>query len=421
MPDGDPVEADAGRSAPAGEDPRPARESAIPPSPSPGDARHEEAWGPARFAPPRRRPPWWPEAEAWPPVDAVGRPLWVRGRRRWARRVGCLFGLLAFLMVVGLGAVVWAALDLAGGVGGRAPHPVLFLGLGLAVVAIALLTHRFRRLADPLDGLVEAARRVERGDYAARVGEPRAGDPEMRQLVRAFNTMAARLETDEAQRRRLMADVSHELRTPLAVIRGDLEAMVDGVHPADDEHLARVIDETRILERLVDDLRTLSLADAGALALHREPTDVDVLIGETVASLRPMAERAGVALVSTAPEDLPLADLDPVRVREVLANLISNAIRHTPAGGSVTVDGRVEASSIRIDVRDTGEGIDPAFLPRVFDRFAKGHSSHGSGLGLAIAKDLVAAHGGTIAVESHRGAGSVFSVTLPVEAGPAGA
>ncbi len=371
--------------------------------------------GAPSFSPPRRRPPWWPEAEPWPPVGADGRPAWSGHgpwRRRWARRLGCLFALLAFLALVGLGAVAWAVLDLLGGAG-HAPHPLLFLGLGIAIVAIAMFARRFRRLAEPLDELVGAARRVERGDYSARVAEPR-GDVEMRQLVHAFNTMAARLEADAAGRRRLMADVSHELRTPLAVIRGDLEAMVDGIHPVDEEHLARVIDETAILERLVDDLRTLSLADAGALALHREPTDVDILVNEAVASLRPLAERSGVALASTAPDDLPLVDLDPVRIREVLANLVSNALAHTPAGGSVTVAARVEGGSIRVDVRDSGEGIDPDLLTRVFDRFARGASSRGSGLGLAIAKDLVAAHGGTISVESRPGAGSVFTVRLPL-------
>ncbi len=371
---------------------------------------------------PRRRPPWWPDEEPWPPRDADGRPVWPAGhgpwRRRWARRLGCLFGLLAILAILGLGAVTWAILDIVAGAGGRAPHPVLFIGLGAAVVGVALFARRFSRLAGPLDELVGAARRVELGDYAVRVDEPPRADPEMRQLVRAFNTMASRLEVDEARRRRLLADVSHELRTPLAVIRGDLEAMVDGVHPVDSEHLARVIDETTTLERLVDDLRTLSLADAGVLALHREPTDLDVLIGETVAGLRPLAERASVSLTSSAPDDLPLLDVDPVRIREVLANLVSNALQHTPPGGIVEVTGRVEAPWLRVDVRDTGEGIEPAFLPHVFDRFAKGPGSRGSGLGLAIARDLVTAHGGTIGVESRAGAGSVFSVRLPLPTPP---
>ncbi|HYM85076.1 MAG TPA: HAMP domain-containing sensor histidine kinase [Candidatus Dormibacteraeota bacterium] len=344
--------------------------------------------------------------------------MWVHARgwpRPWARRLGCLFGLLGVLALVGLGAVVWSGLALAGQGAPRGPHPLAYLGIGIAVVAIVMFASRFRRLTEPLDGLVEAARRVERGDYTARVGEPAAGDAEMRQLVRAFNTMAARLETDEAQRRRLMADVSHELRTPLAVIRGDLEAMVDGVHPADEAHLSLVLDEAGLLERLVEDLRTLSLADAGALTLHREPTDVDVLLGETVASLRSTAERGGVALHVAAPPDLPLADVDPVRIREVLGNLVSNALRHTPSGGSVAVEASAEGGWLRIVVRDSGEGIPPDLLPHVFERFARGPSSRGSGLGLAIARDLVVAHGGTIEVESRQGRGTAFTFRLPVD------
>jgi two-component system sensor histidine kinase BaeS len=367
--------------------------------------------------PPRRRPPWWPEAEPWPPRDADGRPVWGPGRRRgrrWARRLGCLFGLLALLALIGLGVVAWALLDLLSGAGSHTPHPVLFLGLGIAVIALVLFARRFRRLAEPLDGLVEGARRVERGDYAARVAEPRGGDPEMAQLVRAFNTMAARLEADQAQRRRLIADVSHELRTPLAVIRGDLEAMVDGIRPADEEHLGRVVDETEVMERLVEDLRTLSLADAGALTLHREPTDLDVLVGETVATLRPMADRGRVRLAASGPGDLPILDVDPVRIREVLVNLITNALDHTPAGGAVTVDVRADDRSATIEVRDSGEGIEPALLPHVFDAFSKGRSSRGSGLGLAIARDLVAAHAGTIDVASRPGAGATFTVRLPL-------
>ena len=159
----------------------------------------------------------------------------------------------------------------------------------------------------------------------------------IQELARGFDTMAARLEADEEQRRTLLADVSHELRTPLAVITGNLEAILDGVYPPDEAHLTPILEETRVLERLIDDLRTLTLSEAGTLALHPEPTDPDVLVGDVVRSFTPAATRAGVRLAADVPDDLPILDIDPVRIREVLSNLVANALRHTPDGGSVTL------------------------------------------------------------------------------------
>ncbi len=154
--------------------------------------------------------------------------------------------------------------------------------------------------------------------------------------------MAARLETDERQRRTLLAEISHELRTPLAVVQGNLEAIIDGVYPPDPAHLAVVLDETRVLARLIDDLRTLALSEAGTLALHREPTDPELLVVDVVRSFEAAAAAAGVELTAAIEGDLPLLDIDPVRIREVLANLVANALRHTPAGGRVTVGGSTE-------------------------------------------------------------------------------
>ncbi len=234
-----------------------------------------------------------------------------------------------------------------------------------------------------------------------------------RELTRAFNTMASRLESDQHQRRSPLADVSHELRTPLAILRGNLEAIADGIHEPDEGHVAGLIEETRVLERLVEDLRTISLAEAGELPLHRESTDPDVLLGDTVGAFQAVADRKGVALVLDAPSDLPLLDVDPVRIREVIANLLANAIRHTPEHGTVTVTGRHAAERVLITVADTGSGIDPALLPNVFERFARGNESPGSGLGLAIARDLVTVHGGSIEVSSVSGGGTTFVVGLP--------
>src|SRR5262249_16880945 len=161
-----------------------------------------------------------------------------------------------------------------------------------------------------------------------------------RALARAFNGMVARLQDNERQRRALLADVTHELRTPLTVIQSTLEGLLDGIYPADPEHLKPILEETQVLSRLIDDLRTLSLAESGTLALHREPTDLGVLAGETVSAFRPQAQAAGVTLALEVSDDLPLLAVDPVRLSEVLNNLTSNALRYTPAGGSVILSGR---------------------------------------------------------------------------------
>jgi signal transduction histidine kinase len=291
--------------------------------------------------------------------------------------------------------------------------------LGVVVAALIGIGRRFRETAATLDELVEATRAVEAGDYSVRVGPQVRGLRAVRQLVGGFDTMTARLETDERQRRTLLAEISHELRTPLTVVQGNLEAILDGVYPADPEHLALILDETRVLGRLIEDLRTLALSEAGTLALHPEPTDPDILVADVVRSFERAAVAAGVELTVSFDEDLPILDIDPVRIREVLSNLLANAIRHTPSGGRVTVAGSVSGDGrwVRIDVGDTGAGIDPALLSHVFDRFVKGDDSRGSGLGLAIARQLVLAHGGEIAAESAPGAGTTIRVRLPLTGG----
>ena len=253
--------------------------------------------------------------------------------------------------------------------------------------------------------MLAATRRVEDGDYGVRVGQTRSDLFPIQELGRGFDTMVARLETDEEQRRTLLADVSHELRTPLTVITGNLEAVIDGIYPADAAHLTPILDETRVLERLIDDLRTVALSEAGTLPLHPEPTDPDVLVAEVARSFRPAAEAGDVTVRTDVPDDLPIIDVDPVRIREVLSNLVANALRHTPAGGVITVTGSVGMDGgVVLTVSDTGPGIDPDVLPHVFDRFVKGKSSRGSGLGLAIARGLVEAHGGRISVANRRAA-----------------
>lgn len=217
----------------------------------------------------------------------------------------------------------------------------------------------------------------------------------------------------------LLANVSHELRTPLTVVQGNVEAILDGVHDADPEHLGAILDETHVLGRLIDDLRTVALSEAGRLALHRETTDLGILVADAVGSFEAAATSAGVTLSVEVADDVPLLDVDPVRIREVISNLVANALRHTPDGGSVTVSAALAGDggrTVDIGVRDTGAGIDPALLPHVFDRFAKSADSRGSGLGLAIARGLVEAHGGSISVESRPGEGATFRFSLPVDA-----
>lgn len=370
---------------------------------------------------PRQRPPWWPEDEPWPPERGWG---WRRGgpppfvRHFVGRLVLGVFGL--FVLVVGGATLVFwlvatglGLIHLPVGVGPLSRG----LGVGALVVVVLWLTfimRSLRRAATPVSDFMQAVERVADGDFAVRV--PESGPSEVRALARAFNGMAVRLQDNERHRRGLLADVTHELRTPLTVIQGNLEGLLDGVYPADPAHLAPIIEETRVLSRLIDDLRTLSLAESGTLTLHREPTDLAVLAGETAAAFRPQAEAAGVTLALDVSDDLPLLDVDPVRLSEVLHNLVANALRYTPARGRVTLSGRLaEDGRVVLAVTDTGAGIAPEALPHVFDRFYKSEESRGSGLGLAIAKSLVAAHGGELTVQSTPGQGTVMTVKLPGE------
>jgi two-component system sensor histidine kinase BaeS len=189
--------------------------------------------------------------------------------------------------------------------------------------------------------------------------------------------------------------------------------MLDGVYPRDDVHLETILDATGVMARLLDDLRTLSLTDTGALRLHKERTDIAELLADIRVAFTPRAAEAGVAFQLDA-QPLPALDIDPVRVRQVLNNLLDNALRHTPRGGRIRLEVRPEGRAALFRVADTGKGISPEALPHVFDRFWKSADSGGSGLGLAIARGLVEAHGGQIRVDSVQGRGTVVSFTLPL-------
>jgi two-component system OmpR family sensor kinase/two-component system sensor histidine kinase BaeS len=224
--------------------------------------------------------------------------------------------------------------------------------------------------------------------------------------------MAARIEAGELQRRNLVADVTHELRTPLSVVRGRIEGMLDGVYEPTPEHLEVVVEQTRILARLLDDLALLSQAEAGALSLERERVAPADLLRDAAEAYRAGAGERGIALTASGGDDVPDVDVDRVRIGEVLSNLLANAVRYTPPDGSIRVSAERDRDSVAFEVADTGAGIPPERLAHVFDRFAKSADSRGSGLGLAIARSLVEAHGGTISARSDA-AGTTIRFVLP--------
>ncbi len=311
-------------------------------------------------------------------------------------------------------------------------------GLGLLLVLAVS-----RSMTAPLQRLAEAARAVAGRDFGHRVEVE--GSAEIGAVARSFNDMAAALQQSERQRQNMVADLAHELRTPLSVLQGNLRAILDDVYPLDKAEVARLYDETRLLSRLVDDLRDLALADAGQLRLSLGPTDVARVLGDTVESLVPAAELQAVELQARVLPGLPPVQADPDRLAQVLRNLLVNALRHTSAGGRVAVSAALVDGRIEFSVSDDGEGIAAEDLPHVFDRFwradpsrARGLESEGfhppregsgeaapwtpgrwgagSGLGLSIAQSLVEAQGGKIWAESYPGQGSTFTFHLPVAA-----
>lgn len=298
-----------------------------------------------------------------------------------------------------LNGVFWMAGALAGSLG---------LALGLLIAW---------GLAAPLRRLAVGAQRVAAGQFDERV--PVAGPAEVRTVALAFNNMAAALAAGEAERRHMVADIAHELRTPLTVIQGNLRAMLDEVYPLTREEVARIYEASLGLGRLVDDLRVLSLAEAGRLDLHVQPVAVGPLLKREAALFADLAAGQGVRLQVEAPDTLPRVLADPERLAQVLHNLLSNALRYTPAGGRITLRATAGSSgSVRLEVEDTGAGIAPEDLPHIFERFyradrGRARENGGSGLGLTIAHQLVRLQGGTMGVESAPGQGARFWFTLP--------
>jgi two-component system, OmpR family, sensor histidine kinase BaeS len=359
----------------------------------------------------RSRPNWWPENEPWPPVRRMR-------HHSVSRRIGCLFSLFNLFSLALLASAIllvsrWLGLVNFPFTPGQWLIPIE-VGIFLFVVLVVGLGGLgMRRLVVPMDDLLKAAERVGQGDYSVRVLEK--GPREVRSLARAFNNMASRLHITDEQRRDLLADVTHELRNPLTVMRGNLEGMLDGVYQSDETNLRSLLDETNILARLVEDLRTLALAESGALQLKKEPTDFSMLIRDTLIAFKAQADDMGVILTVEASEDLPWLNIDPGRIRQVLANLVANALRYTPPGGAIHVCYKQVENQALFEVQDTGPGIPAEELPYVFERFHKSADSGGMGLGLAIARHLVEAHGGTIAAESSPDNGTRMRITLPLQ------
>lgn len=339
-------------------------------------------------------------------------------RRRFLR---AFLGLATMFLLVALAAIAGMVAVTSRLLGDGPTAPAVVAAVALLVLGVTALVGigvvLARRFASPLADVMAAAEQVRAG--ATDVHVTPKGPRDVRRLATGFNEMVARLDSDERRRRALLADLAHELRTPLTVVRGNVEGMLDGVYEPDAERLRTVVDEVAVIQRLLDDLTILSKSDAGVLQLEIEEVDPRTVVA---ASVRVVADRARDAAVevTTRTNGVPATiEADPVRIEQVIVNLLTNAVRHTPAGGSVSVTAASYHDGLRISVADTGAGIPTEDLPHVFDRFVRSADSGGSGLGLAIARRLVEAHGGTITARQGERGGTVVTFTVPRDVGSA--
>lgn len=396
-----------------------------------GPERHEHEHGPGRPSTEARAyyramARWWTHQEGPPPHwDGPGPPPGWRGwkrsgpRRLWLWFMS-LFGLIGLFIVGGLAAAAMLIYWIRYAGPPAATGIVLSCGLALALpgLATALGILSFRGIARPLGEIMEAADSVTAGDLSVQVRE--RGPGPFRRLAATFNRMTRELARSEQVRRNLTADVAHELRNPLHILQGNIEGVIDGVYAPTTEHMQATLEEVRILARLVEDLRLLSQAESGGLSLNLDAVPVGELLDAVTVRFGGQAEQAGIRLLCESVQggDL-LVRADPDRLEQVLSNLMSNALRHTPPGASIRLSAEAGEEGVLIRVADTGEGIPAEDLPYIFDRFWRGDRSRtrsegsGSGLGLAISRQLIAAQGGTIEVESRLGQGTVFTIWLP--------
>jgi signal transduction histidine kinase len=355
-------------------------------------------------------------------VDAGGQVVGSRGGQGRAA--------LDFDQVVPImanGAQVGSLLAAQAGQGERAAEQflasvnqaLLWAGITAVIIALILGVVLAQQLTRPLRRLTAATQAVAAGDFSQQV--PITSSDELGDLARDFNQMARALELSEMQRQQMLADTAHDLRTPISIMRSHLEAMLDGVFEPTPENLAVVHEETLQLSRLVEDVRTLSIAEAGQLPLALQPVDLAELAASAAAAFAPLAEADGITL-TVATTSTPCVSGDPARLQQVLANLIANALRYAPQGGSaapavhITVSAAIGEAAVSIT--DNGPGLSSAQQAHVFDRFwrsdaARSRDQGGSGLGLAIARSIVQAHGGSIAVSGEPGVGTTFTITLP--------
>jgi len=344
-------------------------------------------------------------------------------KRRASRFVPfAIFFLIAiFLFVGGAAAILYLIFSEYSGVRNIW---LLLCGAPFVLVVLAIITiiTLYTRFGKPLQQLFNAINAVEEGDLSVRV--PENNSDMFSDLIKRFNKMVGELERAEQQRRDLTADIAHELRTPLHIIQGNLEGILDGVYQPTSEHINNTLDETRLLTRLVNDLQTLSLAETGQLPLHPTRFLLADLMQDLTSSFSSQAASLGIDLKTRLADPNQKLTADYDRLNQVLSNLIANALRHTPRGGTVSVHAQsIEKHTgnsnfkLQIIIRDTGSGIPAEDLPFIFDRFWRGDKSRSertqSGLGLAIAKQLLHAHGGTIDVESEPGKGTTFTIELP--------
>lgn len=351
-------------------------------------------------------------------------PMRFKPRRGWGITLFLwfvvVFGFMGVLIIGGISFVTYlltgdtSLYSQAEGLG-----RLLVPGLCLLAPLLLIITARWsrQRISNPLARIIEAAEAITEGDLSTRIPE-RAFGP-FRTVEQAFNRMIAELERSDQQRRDLTADIAHDLNTPLHIIRGYLEGIADGIYEPNEETINTLLDETDLLSRLVEDLRTLTLADAGELPLYPEEIDLTEFLNDIQTSFSGQAEEAGITLEVDAEPGLHLF-ADPDRMEQIITNLMSNALRNTPEGGRIFIGSAQMGDTIELVVADTGVGISPKDLPNIFNRFWRKDKSRdrkdggGHGLGLAIVKQLVVAQGGTVEVESEPGKGTSFRLEFPI-------